>query len=103
MNTRRNGPQRTPCSTLPSELLEMSELPKNALLVPNQCCEGSHNLRQLGNLHLQRRIMRSLTRKSIAITVWWCWKSGVLKRCWVAIRVRSRDDVLSSHGGVLLR
>ena len=33
-----------PCSTLSSELLEMFD----ALLIPNQCCKGSPNLRRLG-------------------------------------------------------
>ncbi|QCE05932.1 hypothetical protein DEO72_LG9g941 [Vigna unguiculata] len=45
-------------------------------LVPNQCGEASHDLRRLG---------------------------GVPKRCWVAIRVRSCDGVLSSHGGAMRR
>jgi len=72
-------------------------------LVPNQCGEGSHDLQRLGNLHLQRRVTRSPARKAIARTVCWCWTGGVPKRCWVAIRVRSRDGVLSSHGGATRR
>jgi len=79
-----------PCSTLSSKLLEMFD----ALLVPNQCGEGSHDLRRLGNLHLQWWVTRSPATKSIARTMWWCWKDGVLKRCWVAIWVRSSDEVL---------
>jgi len=86
-----------PCLTLSSELLEMFD----ALRVPNQCGEGSHNLRRLGNLHLQRRVTRSPTTKSIARTVWWCWKGGVLKCCWVAIRVRSRNEVLWNDNVVI--
>jgi len=67
----RNGSRRKPCSTLSSKLLEMSELEKNALLVPSLCGEGSHDLRRLGNLHLQRWVTRSPARKSIVRTVWW--------------------------------
>jgi len=67
-----------PCSTLSSELLEMFD----ALLVPNHCGEGSLDLRRLGNLHLQRRVARSLAMKSTARTVWWCEVRGAeIARC----------------------
>ncbi|QCD87080.1 hypothetical protein DEO72_LG3g1611 [Vigna unguiculata] len=101
MNTREKWLAMKPYSTLSSELLEMLELVKNALLVPNLCGEGSHDLRRHGNLHLQRRVMRSLARKSIARTVWRCWKGGVLKGYWVIIRVRSCDEVLWNDNVVI--
>jgi len=82
-----------PCSTLSSESLEMF----NALLFPNQCGEGRNDLRGLGNLHLQQRVMRSPMTKSIGRTMWWCWKGGVLKRWWVAIRVWCRNEVLWNY------